>query len=169
MRKHIRAAEKVVRGHMNANNDLIQEGENSLSDNTVAWGRAMDRITQHGEEFERIWKNHVVLEGQYIEALFQCSCEGMGSCAQARRCTKILGQLRTNGHDMIRFLSLHFRNRPFWRKLWTAHLACVKSLIDTGKMASCKTKTKAEFRARVNHCLDSGVIIGNVLNRMAQG
>jgi hypothetical protein len=108
-----------------------------------------------GRHYKRLWAEHVALEGRYIGAAFACPCgaKDFGMCHRAGKARKTVHALRKNGVKLVSFLTKHFGKKKMWQHLWAEHLQCVKDFIDLGKETSCGHATKAQFNARVKHCI----------------
>jgi len=162
MANHILSAKKVVESKLvkrkSESKKLLKKGLDGLTKNTREWKDAMTLVFQNpetGRHYGRLWAEHVMLEGKYIGAAFACPCgaKDFGMCHKAGKARKSVQDLRKNGAKLVSFLTKHFGNRKQWEHLWAEHLQCVKDFIDLGKETACGHATRAQFNARVKHCI----------------
>ena len=167
---HISSARSVVVGKYSGKKSLINKGLKGLEKNSEHWGDAMAELlysNTRGATFERLWKKHVKLEGDYIGAVFSCPCRSkdFGTCAKAKAASKALSALKRNGTSIINFLNRQVGKNKKWKVYWMEHLQCVKDFIDDGVMVKCRRKSRTEFKKSVKHCIRLGKELGRALNK----
>lgn len=172
MQDHIRSARKVVRGKFSNKKMLTREGLSGLAKNTQNWGKAIKEVTGSSTKastFQKLWGDHVKLEGDYIGAVWGCKCDdSIGKCMNAKKAHHVLKRLKKNGKQITQFLGHTFKHKGKWDELWAMHLHCVQRFIDLAKRVDCGLVKISTFDASVKSCITKGNKFGRMMERSAK-